>query len=182
MTDLHKVKCSCSDGYTSRKLTDPNCCAHNCDYNDAVDEIGKLTAERETIKAELTAAIEQQHLLITMLERQDRELTAERDALKAQVEQLRTEINGIVADSAGVAGYHLNGDVAFWDEFDLLEMLDKYPAQCLAERDAEVATNAFIAGVNATGQGYNGEHGLSQDEIIDLAKLYLERKLQQASK
>lgn len=65
------------------------------------------------------------------------EMQSEVDTLKAKVEQLRAEINGIVADSSGVVGYHLNGAVASWDEFELLDILNKAPEQCLAERDAE---------------------------------------------
>lgn len=30
------------------------------------------------------------------------------------------------ADSTGVAGYHLNGDVADWDEFEDMNLVDAY--------------------------------------------------------
>lgn len=46
---------------------------------------------------------------------------AERDALRARVAELESALSGmlaIVSDSKGVAGYHMNGDVAEWDEFE----------------------------------------------------------------
>jgi len=54
MIEFEKIECSCADAYTARKLRDPNCCAHSCDYNDAVDRIAEL--ERE--KAELLVQVE----------------------------------------------------------------------------------------------------------------------------
>jgi len=54
MSEFKKVECTCSHGYTCRNMQDPNCCAHSCDYNDAVDHISEL--ERE--KAELVAQVE----------------------------------------------------------------------------------------------------------------------------
>ena len=41
-------------------------------------------------------------------------LIAQRDELLAALEG----VLAIVSDSTGVAGYHLNGDIADWDEFD----------------------------------------------------------------
>ena len=41
-------------------------------------------------------------------------LIAQRDELLAALEG----VLAVVGDSTGVAGYHLNGDIADWDEFD----------------------------------------------------------------
>ena len=43
------------------------------------------------------------------------------------------EIDGIVAESRGVDGFHLNGDVAEWGEFDLPTLLDAVPRPLLEE-------------------------------------------------
>lgn len=56
----------------------------------------------------------------------------ERDALAAHVKRLCREMTGIINDSCGVAGYHLNGAVANWGEFESLsEALKQTPAQSL---------------------------------------------------
>jgi hypothetical protein len=52
---------------------------------------------------------------------------AERDALLVQRDALAAALRGfmdIVSESHGVAGYHLNGDVAGWDEFDQINAAD----------------------------------------------------------
>jgi len=54
MSEFEKIECSCADAYTARKLRDPNCCAHSCDYNELVDRIAEI--ERE--KAELVSQVE----------------------------------------------------------------------------------------------------------------------------
>lgn len=44
------------------------------------------------------------------------------DCQQERVERLQAALNAyedIVTNSQGVAGWHLNGDVATWDEFDL---------------------------------------------------------------
>ncbi len=71
-------------------------------------------------------------------------------ALRAQVEQLAAEnvglretidaVRGVADNSSGIAGYHLNGDIAKWS--DILPEID----------DLETpATNAAIAGIKADG-------------------------------
>lgn len=48
-------------------------------------------------------------------------LTVQVHALQAQRDELQAALQGmlaIVSDSRGVAGFHLNGDTAEWDEFD----------------------------------------------------------------
>lgn len=60
MSEFEKVQCTCAHGYTCRAMTDPSCCAHSCDYNDAVDALNKVTAERDSVlaqNAELAAAV-----------------------------------------------------------------------------------------------------------------------------
>lgn len=102
----------------------------NCDTCDLIDA--------QKVIAELKATLEQQHLLITMLERHEVELTAEKGALTAQVEQLRDVL------------IELQGSAEYWSEYDvpigirerINEALSKEPARYLAERDAEVAAKA----------------------------------------
>lgn len=51
---------------------------------------------------------------------------SEREAALADNERLRKALEGmleIVSESEGVAGYHLNGDVAAWNEFDALNLV-----------------------------------------------------------
>lgn len=60
MSEFEKVQCTCAHGYTCRAMTDPSCCAHSCDYNDAVDALNKVTAERDSVlaqNAELAATV-----------------------------------------------------------------------------------------------------------------------------
>ncbi|MEH6566205.1 MAG: hypothetical protein V7756_12825 [Halopseudomonas sp.] len=55
-----------------------------------------------------------------------------RAADKARIAELESALNGvleIVSKSTGVAGYHLNGDVALWDEFDDVSAADAALAQ-----------------------------------------------------
>lgn len=99
------------------------------------------------------------------------QLKKERDELKAQVEQLRLAALRAISFMPG-------GEA----KATLRDAYDATPAQCLAARDAEIVRVAFIAAINATGQGYNGEIGLSDDEIVDLAELYVKRKVSQQAK
>lgn len=116
------------------------------------------------------------------------EVEKEIDALKAQVVALLNPAEE-AAEALGFASHHLHGRVSENMLMDMAEKADALisaigatPAQCLSEHDAVVGRKAFIAGVNATGQGYNGELGLSDDEIIDLAELYVSRKIRQQTK
>lgn len=82
--------------------------------------------------AELTQRAEK---VADSLEQAEKRLTeiafkacANLDTKDAQIAQLREALKGfigIVADSSGVAGYHLNGKVAKWDEFDEVINADK---------------------------------------------------------
>lgn len=111
----------------------------------------------------------------------------ERDKLKAQVEQLRKPLSTLVKTCHDRGGaLEEDGQFAYKVKAFVFKSaknaLDATPARCLSEHDAVVGRKAFIAGVNATGQGYNGELGLSDDEIIDLAELYVSRKIRQQAK
>ncbi|MGM8935116.1 hypothetical protein ACS8E9_09565 [Pseudomonas neustonica] len=60
------------------------------------------------------------------------QLEAARASDKARIAELESALNGlleIVSESTGVAGYHLNGDVALWDEFDDVSAADAALAQ-----------------------------------------------------
>ena len=53
------------------------------------------------------------------------ELFAEIDALRAENAELRKAVEWLrvlMSESRGVDGYHLNGDVALWDEFDIPDL------------------------------------------------------------
>ncbi|PTL88580.1 hypothetical protein C6W88_15795 [Halomonas litopenaei] len=80
---------------------------------------------------------------IEALQQRLEQVEAERDALAASYEALANEVRGIIQDSDGVAGYHLNGDVADWDEFELGDLLSEQGPDCLACRDARVKAKAL---------------------------------------
>lgn len=72
-------------------------------------------------------------------------------ALAAKLLAVSREITGIVNDSQGVAGYHLNGAVATWDEFDLSKALHAKPEDCLKEHvryNSELMLRQFVDYVN----------------------------------
>ncbi len=80
---------------------------------------------------------------IEALQQRLEQVEAERDALAASYEALANEVRGIMQDSDGVAGYHLNGDVADWDEFELGDLLSEQGPDCLARRDARMKAEAL---------------------------------------
>ena len=47
---IQKIACTCISAYTDRKLTDPDCCACNCSYNDVVDEIWQLREDNKALR------------------------------------------------------------------------------------------------------------------------------------
>jgi cell division protein FtsB len=68
-----------------------------------------------------------------------------RDQLKAQVNSMKQALTELVDHSFGVAGLHLNGEVAEWSDLvgegifcEWLAAFDAAPSQCLATHDAEV--------------------------------------------
>lgn len=44
------------------------------------------------------------------------ELEKENQQLRGMLGQLHEELRGLISESSGVAGLHLNGDLATWDE------------------------------------------------------------------
>lgn len=48
-------------------------------------------------------------------------MVRDRDARIAELETRLKAYEDIVSESDGVAGFHLNGDIALWHEFDLEE-------------------------------------------------------------
>lgn len=66
------------------------------------------------------------------LKRQIAELQAQRDELLAALQGMLNIVN----DSRGVAGYHLNGDTAEWDEFDEVDAAEAVIAR-LKPRNSE---------------------------------------------
>lgn len=55
MSEFEKAQCTCSHGYTCRAMTDPNCCAHSCDYNDLVDALNVIKLQRDALAVSLSA-------------------------------------------------------------------------------------------------------------------------------
>lgn len=127
-------------------------------------EIAELKAQVEQFQQELSA---EQEMVSNYHDTNS--------ALAAQVEHLRSAIKNTINKWEGVT--ELESTL-----YVLMRFYNKSSEQCLAEHDAVVGRKAFIAGVNATGQGYNGELGLSDDEIIDLAELYVSRKIRQQAR
>lgn len=59
------------------------------------------------------------------------DVTAQRNQLLAVLEGLAEDVQGLIAESHGVAGMHLNGDVAPWHELEAggrFERLTNLPA------------------------------------------------------
>ena len=128
--------------------------------------VAELTRERDAAKSDYTELQQRQDELQTMLfnERQKSQ------GLAAQVEQLRNEINGMAAvvfsctKSLIEATDTLERELlpALEDKEPLEQLISELrasisttPAQCLAERDAEVAAKAvskFVSDTNETGQ------------------------------
>lgn len=72
-------------------------------------------------------------------------LTRSRNEYAAHCDELRTCLESLVEESDGVAGYHLNGDIADWDELDVTWLLGEIPKASLQRHDAEVAKAAIMA-------------------------------------
>lgn len=66
-------------------------------------------------------------------------LEEERDALAARYAALADEVRAMIQDSDGLAGYHLNGEVACWSELEVGHLLSEpgdLGEKVLARRDA----------------------------------------------
>ena len=68
---------------------------------------------------------------------------SEYDALAAKLATISDEIMAIINDSRGVDGYHLNGDVATWDSFNLVDIILVEPQQHLANMQAEAQSGGW---------------------------------------
>ena len=82
------------------------------------------------------------------------------DALAAQVELLsafRDEVVGVMNNSQGVTGWHLNGVIATWDELFPVVPDVESPATCLAQVKSEYFEKGFIQGVKFSGSGFVSE-------------------------
>lgn len=85
------------------------------------------------------------HPILRMAEHID-SLAQQRNELSAQVERLRDEITAIIGDSSGVAGWHLNGEIARWGEFsDLEEMLSEPSPAALAALKAQWQADILVS-------------------------------------
>ena len=86
------------------------------------------------------------------------------EELQAQVELLaafRDEVVGVMNDSQGVAGWHLNGAIAAWDELFPAVPNVESPAASLAQVKADAGRAGLVAGYEI---GYTqGWHGFSGD-------------------
>ncbi len=61
---------------------------------------------------------ERYHAVLSLVQGRDDTQTE-----NARLRELLRDIDAIRQDSEGVAGFHLNGDVADWDEFDAFVLL-----------------------------------------------------------
>ena len=114
-------------------------CEKGCGVMTASNEVESLRERLEKVEAErdeLSRDWDSEHYHRLAVER-------DRDALAASYEALANEVRGIMQDSDGVAGYHLNGDVADWDEFELGGLLSEQGPDCLARRDARMKAEAL---------------------------------------
>ena len=125
--EFQKTKCNCHESYSSRKLTDPNCCACNCDYNAAVDEIESLKAN----------AVPDGYIAVPSSAWDELvQADAERDTLRAQVEKLTAALS--LAEQMFI-DYEMDVDCpAPLDHRLKMAMM----RDAMAKRDAEVRAQA----------------------------------------
>lgn len=69
-------------------------------------------------------------------------------AIAAKLLAVSRAVLEIIEDSDGVAGYHLNGNIATWDELDLLKVLHAEPADCVKEHN-KLLLQSFVDWLNA---------------------------------
>ena len=84
--------------------------------------------------------------LIKKLEEENKKLKEANLKMAAHIENLTDEITNIINDSQGVSGYHLNGDVANWEEFDILNLINKNIEYSLYHHNERVFINGYIEG------------------------------------
>lgn len=159
MNEFGKVQCTCAPGYTCRGMEDPNCCAHNCDYNELIDALNKVTAERDELARKLndaTSELEENEIkdgrLIKGLtesceswKAKFEQAIAERDnalvqnaELVTMVESLRVALDSVVNYPFGVTYSHMLPAKA---------VLESTPTQCLRDIQSESGRAGFVAGL-----------------------------------
>ena len=84
--------------------------------------------------------------------------------LKAQVNILREQLTVIAQNDDRFVRF----EIAY-------QQHNKIPRQCLADVRAEFGLKGFIDGWNASGEGYDGEHGVTQEEENKLFELYAQQ-------
>ncbi|MCG5072236.1 recombinase RecF [Paraburkholderia tagetis] len=89
---------------------------------DLAESVTRIEAKLATDKLHLEAAE------ASLTEAQQRAGVAPREGLVHDLARGVGEFANIMADSDGVAGYHLNGEIAKWDEFDLTAIADALQA------------------------------------------------------
>lgn len=91
------------------------------------EEIEALKVDNEA----LGEIIEQSNFNIVSFIARMKQQTGEIEALKAEVKSLRDwqiDVLAVACSSQGIAGYHLNGDIADWEEFEFItEGEEDYP-------------------------------------------------------
>ncbi|NWO10208.1 hypothetical protein HLV40_07330 [Chromohalobacter salexigens] len=110
-------------------------------YEETWENVQRLAEGRESIGAELALKRQEYDRLIGELAAamgydaprpslcdlvaEAAQVNRERDALAARYTALADEVRAMIQDSDGLAGYHLNGDVACWSEFDVGHLLSE---------------------------------------------------------
>ena len=96
------------------------------DFHDFADDIAIVRADKKIQSLRSKNLVQQTQL-------------AEKDAEIQRLKGMLSDVNNIVYDSEGVAGYHNNGDVALWDEFEeITQIYDELDSSKLTEKDAEI--------------------------------------------
>ena len=113
-----------------KKLSGPGWQMHNTvrtlkDAKDALEQAQTKTEIDKITMDNFLGQLEQKDKRIEQLEAENERLNAAvkqfiaADAKVGRLEAALKVYEDIVADSSGVDGYHLNGDIALWGEFEL---------------------------------------------------------------
>jgi TolA-binding protein len=109
------------------------------EYKQAANRIEQLERENEEANGEIASMSGELGNLNHLIQ----QIQQENQELAAHVERIGDEVTCIINDSVGVDGYHRNGDIASWDEFEIIEILARSPQTSLAEVKAK-AVEGFI--------------------------------------
>ena len=83
------------------------------------EKIGKLCADLDAANAKMGALKIQHNIALENMGKSLGKVADQRDQLQQRVDRLTDGIKGVsilMAESEGVSGLHLNGDIAPWDE------------------------------------------------------------------